>query len=94
MPDGDPASASISAITAAVAAWIGACVSAIWVALILPFKLIFGTINSIFSGVPISAYLRLLLLTSSDVISLEYNNTDVADYEHLLCVYLPSMCPV
>ena len=74
-------------MTTAMSAWIAACVTVAGLPLILPFQLIFFKIVYLCSRVLVSDYLRPLLLTLCNVISLKYNNTDITEYDHLLCLY-------
>ena len=81
-----PASVYLITITAVMAAWIAACITSLDSFWLCHFSLNYYYFSAS-TGMNVSAFLRLLLLTSCNVISLKCNNTDVVAYTTLLTMY-------
>ena len=81
-------SASLSAVTVAVDAWIATWVTAVWIAhdSAISVCILYNSLLLFWSAYV--NYLRHLLLTPCNVISLQCTGTDVAEYAHLLSAYL------
>ena len=86
VPDIGPTSASITAITATVAAWRHIHDYCLNCSLLCHFSLHFCNSLIIF-GVTLVTYLRILLMTPCNVISLECNSTNVSEYDNSFSAY-------